>query len=117
MDVLKWCRAQSDIVSADFCTHCIDVEGWARVAEDAAGAGHVDIVLWCLNNGWEFTDDIVESAAREGRSNVLKALEERVLQERGYAVVVNTCEGGASAEGGASPDDMYGKYKVPRCEC
>lgn len=110
LKTLQWCRSHCDVVSADFCSSCVDVEGWGRVVEDAAGAGHVDMVLWCLDNGWEYTSDMMRSAAGEGRSNVVRALE-----ERGYSCEVKINEKATPAEG--EGDKFWGKCKIPLCEC
>ena len=54
--------------------------GWDRVPRDAAAAGHVDMVMFCLDEGyegWEYTDSIMQAAESERRWNVVVALEKR----------------------------------------
>lgn len=34
-------------------------KGCARLLRDAAGAGHVDMVEYCLDVGWDHSDDII----------------------------------------------------------
>lgn len=58
--------------------------GGRLVVSAAAGAGHVDLVFWCLDNGWEYTDGVMEAAAKEGRWNVIKA-----LVGRGFSCLVH----------------------------
>lgn len=114
LEMLQWCRKRCGVVSADFCSHCLDVEGWGRVVEHAAGAGHVDMVLWCLENGWEYSEAIMQSAASEGRWDVVGALEKRALEERGYSWVVKI---GESAQPNDEGDMFWDKNNTPRCEC
>ena len=48
--------------------------GWDRVPRDAAAAGHVDMVMFCLDEGyegWEYTDSIMQAAESERRWNVV----------------------------------------------
>lgn len=111
--MLQWCAEWCDAVVRHTCIHCdsVTVEEWSRVPADAAGAGHVQVVLWCLDNGWEFTDSIVEAAAKEGRQNVVMA-----LSERGFSCRFSVEE--------AAPPQMPGEnlwqtflHELPRCDC
>ena len=82
------------------------VEECSRVPADAAGAGHVQVVLWCLDNGWEFTDSIVEAAAKEGRQNVVMA-----LSERGFSCWFSVEE----AAPPQMPGETFGKRSCTSC--
>lgn len=69
------------------CHECFEGPGsltiqlgcWLGVVEDAAGAGHVDMVLHCLvTPSRKYSDSSsVDAAAREGRMNVIEALEQK----------------------------------------
>ena len=75
--MLQWLKKHCPVVPSYFCLDCASVDGWTRVPADAAGAGHVNLVLWCLDNGWEYSESWMEAAAKEGRSDVVMALVER----------------------------------------
>ena len=79
LKMLQWCHTNCPVVCLgfNFCEVCASADGWSRVLPDAAGAGHVPLVLWCLDNGWGYSDSVMEAAANEGRSNVIVALAER----------------------------------------
>lgn len=51
-----------------------------------ATRGNLEWVLWCLENGWDYDDGIMESAAREGHLGVVKG-----LRERGYRWTPEIC--------------------------
>lgn len=53
--------------------------GWLGVVEDAAGAGQVDMAMYCLATPWwEYSDSsIMDAAASEGRTDVIEALEQK----------------------------------------
>ena len=98
------------MVGLGFYAFCASATGWSRVPANAAGSGHVLSVLWCLDNGWEYTQSVMDAAAKEGRSNVIM-----VLVERGFACRVHAEK--------AAPSDVRGhrlieRYIVdpPRCE-
>lgn len=81
--MLQWCMSVGDGVSLS-CFGCnrrreLAEGGWSCVGAESAASVHVDMVLWCLDHGWQYTDTIMESAAREGRSHVIHA-----LRKRGY---------------------------------
>ncbi|CAB1104349.1 unnamed protein product [Ectocarpus sp. CCAP 1310/34] len=110
LQMLQWCRTNCPLVSRDLCLYCASPNGWSRVPADAAGAGHVDLVLWCLDNGWNYSERWMESAAKEGRSNVIAA-----LVGRGFACQVQVEQ---AAPCDVEGDDLMGRYlrDLPRCE-
>eukprot|EP00904_Undaria_pinnatifida_P010032 jgi/Undpi1/6159/HiC_scaffold_20.g08643.m1 len=94
LGMLRWCKTNFPLVSRGFCLYCASVDGWSRVPADAAGAGHVDLVLWCLDNGWEYDESWMEAAAKEGRSHVIAA-----LVGRGFACQVQVEQAARCDEG------------------
>ena len=74
LKMLQWCKMNCPVVGVGFCVYCASAAGWSRVLADAAGAGHVHLVLWCLENGWGYSESVMEAAAKEGRSNDVMAL-------------------------------------------
>ena len=108
--MLQWCKTNCPVVGRGLCAFCALATGWSRVPANAAGAGHVHFLLWCLDNGWEYTESVMDAAAKERRSNVIM-----VLVERGFACRVHAEK--------AAPSDVRGhrltkRYIVdlPRCE-
>ena len=87
VEMLQWCLEQCELVLYD-CEGCGKGpsgstprdNGWDRVPRDAAAAGHVDMVMFCLDEGyegWEYTDNIMQAAESERRWNAVVALEKR----------------------------------------
>eukprot|EP00904_Undaria_pinnatifida_P002774 jgi/Undpi1/12498/HiC_scaffold_5.g02169.m1 len=95
LGMLRWCKTNFPLVSRGFCLYCASVDGWSRVPADAAGAGHVDLVLWCLDNGWEYDERWMEAAAKEGRSHVIAALVGRGFTCQSITLDVDPQGGGA----------------------
>ena len=108
--MLQWCKTYGPVVGRDFCVDCASAAGWSRVPADAAGAGHVDLVLWCLDNGWEYSESLMEAAAKEGRSNVIMA-----FVGRGFACPEHVEQAAPSAVGGQHLMERC-LFDVPRCE-
>ena len=106
--MVRWGREHGDRISVWFCSDCVGVEGWSAVPVYAAGAGQVDLVLWCLENGWEYADSIAESAAREGHSNVVEA-----LRDRGHCSLA-VSEGVPVQRAGLS---LWEQCHLKRCGC
>jgi len=104
LKMLQWCKTNCPLVSRDFCLYCASENGWSRVPADAAGAGHVDLVLWCLDNGWKYSESWMEAAAKEGRSHVIAA-----LVGRGFACQVQVEQ--------AAPCDVEGDKLMARYIC
>ena len=81
---------------------------------DAAAAGHVDMVMFCLDEGyegWGYTDSIMQAAESERRRNVVVALE-----KRGHSSTVRLREEAPVAlEGRGS--SIYETLQEPRCGC
>ena len=77
---------------------------------DAAGAGHVHLVLWCLENGWGYSESVVEAAAKEGRSNVIVA-----SVERGFSCRVHVEKAAPFDVGGHRLMEQY-ISDLPHCE-
>lgn len=109
--MLQWCVETCDAVCRHSCIFCAAVEGWSRVPADAAGAGHVNVVLWCIDNGWEYTDGVMEAAAKEGRENVIMA-----LVERGFSCRVNVDQAAPPQVPGDNLLEMFLR-ELPRCDC
>ena len=72
---------------------------------DAAAAGHVDMVMLSLDEGyegWEYTDNIMQAAESERRWNVVVALEMRghssTVRVREEAPVAPECRGSSIFE-------------------
>ena len=89
------CQTNGPVVGLGFCAFCASATGWSRVPADNAGAGHAHLVLWCLDNGWEYTESVMEAAAKEVRSNVIVA-----LVEKGFSCRVHVDK--------AAPSDVRG---------
>lgn len=104
---LQWLWGECDVVSVGFCGRCVGVEGWSRVPVDAAAAGQAHIVEWCVDNDWEYTDSIVESAVRGDHRGVVRALHNSVGSVCSAPVEVG--------KGGAGEDRRRGMCEIPRC--
>ena len=110
LKMLQWCKTNCPVVGRGFCVDCASAAGWSRVPADAAGTGHVDLVLWCLDNGWEYSESLMEAAAKEGRSNVIMA-----LVGRGFACQVHVEQAAPSDVGGQHLMERH-LFDLPRCE-
>lgn len=108
---LQWCVETCNAICRHSCIFCAVVEGWSRVPADAAGTGHVNVVLWCLDNGCEYTDGAMEAAAKEGRENVVMA-----LAEGGFSCRVNVEEAAPPQVPGDNLLEMFLR-ELPRCAC
>ena len=86
--------------------------GWDRVSRDAAAAGHVDMVMFCLDEGyegWEYTDSIMQAAESERRWNAVVALE-----KRGHSSTVRVREEAPVAPEGRG-SSIYETLQEPCC--
>lgn len=120
VDLLQWCEDNCESVFYD-CEGCGSGPmsftpregGCDNVPVDAAAVGHVDMVMYCLDGCWEYTDSIMQAAASERRVDVIEA-----LQERGHSAseeAASVTAGGVAGEGGVS--SMIDKWAPPRCLC
>ena len=110
LKMLQWCKMNCPVVGVGFCVYCASAAGWSRVLADAAGAGHVHLVLWCLENGWGYSESVVEAAAKEGRSNVIVA-----SVERGFSCRVHVEKAAPFDVGGHRLMEQY-ISDLPHCE-
>lgn len=102
LKMLQWCKTNCPVVGLGFCVYCASAAGCSRVLPDAAGAGHVHLVLWCLDNGWGYSESVMEAAAKE-------------LVERGFSCRVHVKKAAPFDVGGHPLFERY-MCDLPRCE-